>query len=121
MVRALAEVAGIDAGVGLGVSRGAGTHALRVAWRDPGDPDFDPQFAAGTVWVNGEAVIEVPLRRVFLRFYAGISYAAGVSCVADYVNGEPDRPCSAAERRVLERDPWLEYAGGAVGIWFAGP
>ena len=121
MVRALAEVAGIHAGGGFGVSRGGGTRTLRVGWREPGDPDFDLQFAEGTVWVNGEAVVEIPIRRIFLRFYAGISYAAAVSCEADYFNGEPDRSCTFAERRTLERDPWLGYAGGALGIWFAGP
>lgn len=111
MARAMTTAHGLDLGVGLGVSRGAGP--VPIAFDQGDEDDHIPRFSAKTYWTNAELVVEVPLSRwTFTRFFLGVSYAIGDTCE------DADGACDGIQRAMLEDERWLPYVGVAAVVRF---
>jgi len=108
-LRAFTTMSGIDVGVGLGLSKGAGPSMIAPE----GEEKEIPMFAADTYWTNAELVVEVPLTSwSFARFVAGASYAVGGGCE------DSEGPCDGLQRAELEEKRWMPYAGVAAVLRF---
>ena len=120
MGRAMTQLGGLDVGLGVGVSRGPGTHELQVGWHDASDPDETLQFGNGTTWANVELDVELVANRWYAtRFYAGASYAFSRVCEVDVYNGDT-HPCDPGQGAMLDAHPWMPYVGIAVVFRYPG-
>lgn len=126
-VRAMTRFSSVDAGIGVGLSRGGALHDFDISigettgYNSDDEPPGNVQYDANTLWLNLEAVIELPLPGgAFTRFYGGITSPLYVECVYEPESG-PDEPCDWYQREELRNERYQPFVGLAAGFRWPQP